>query len=388
MIDLQSFLVDKIPHRFRELRENIPPDLISYGQKSAIYNIEKGKVPKSGNFISDSLLEDYVGYFKISREELIFGNSEDFEQVIDYILMELLFPVIAEFIDYQDLPYSTYKHGNYPSLKTQRAVIELLHIFADFARWYGLRKGNTEYDKDEFVDYLTMMDIVRILCKNNFGRIFKEKIIQDIFNDSDEKFHFNRINKKLDVWLSTYFSDVFIPETIGKLRNNSIFKLGFIVKTLTTDFLVDLPESYLEEIPIEYNIPPLRIWEIPHTLEAERLVKQKQEEHFANKVPYEELYKGIEGAVLKHKPEKVGLEKRKLDDFIDGLTNMPSEFSEIHALDHGRWKIPGILTSNSQASNEFQKFMNNATLDMINHLIAVQNHFINCIKREELANFL
>ena len=287
MIDLQSFLVDKISHRFRELRENIPPDLISYGQKSAIYKIEKGEVPKSGNFISDSLLEDYVGYFKMSREELIFGNSEDFEQAIDYILMELLFPVIAEFIDYQDLPYSTYKHGNYPSLKTQRAVIELLHIFADFARWYGLRKGNTEYDKDEFVDYFTMMDIVLILCKNNFGRIFKEKIIQDIFNDSDEKFHFNRINKKLDLCLSTYFPDIFVPETIEKLRNNSIFKLGFIVKTLVSDFLVDLPESYLEEIPIEYNIPPLRIWEIPRTLEAEKLVKQKQEEYFANKVPYE-----------------------------------------------------------------------------------------------------
>lgn len=80
MIDFQEqeHLIPYIAKRFKNLRSNfyykIPPEMISNGQKSAILRTEKGQNTKSGNFITDILLDDYFDYFHTSREELIFGT--------------------------------------------------------------------------------------------------------------------------------------------------------------------------------------------------------------------------------------------------------------------------------------------------------------------------
>ncbi|MFD3042216.1 hypothetical protein ACFKJ7_00430, partial [Streptococcus agalactiae] len=47
------------------------------------------------------------------------------------------------------------------------------------------------------------------------------------------------------------------PEALKKLESDSIFKMGFMVRNLIENFLVlDLPLSYLEDVPLEeYYLP-------------------------------------------------------------------------------------------------------------------------------------
>ena len=66
--------------RFKNLWANggrkLKPEIISYGQKSAILKLEKEEVPGSGNFVSDRLLGDYFDCFNETKEYLIFGNQK------------------------------------------------------------------------------------------------------------------------------------------------------------------------------------------------------------------------------------------------------------------------------------------------------------------------
>lgn len=75
MLDLEKILRGMISAKFKDLRGSISPDIISNGQRTAIYNIEKGKNPKSGNFVTDTLLKDYSSYFGMDKSELIFGDA-------------------------------------------------------------------------------------------------------------------------------------------------------------------------------------------------------------------------------------------------------------------------------------------------------------------------
>ena len=56
MIDFEQIIIPTIASRFKRLRYNevrtLAPEIISYGQKSAILKLEKAGVPKSGNFNS------------------------------------------------------------------------------------------------------------------------------------------------------------------------------------------------------------------------------------------------------------------------------------------------------------------------------------------------
>ena len=83
MIDFEQSLIPSIASRFKRLRYNdgrkLAPEIISFGQKSAILKLEKAGVPKSGNFISDRLLGDYADYFNETKEYLIFGNQNEME---------------------------------------------------------------------------------------------------------------------------------------------------------------------------------------------------------------------------------------------------------------------------------------------------------------------
>ncbi|GAB7391291.1 hypothetical protein LGFR6_19140 [Lactococcus garvieae] len=100
MIDFQEHLIPHIAQRFKNLRSNfyykIPPEPISNVQKSAILRTEKGQNTKSGNFITDILLDDYVDYvdyFQTSREELIFGTSKEIETLLARTFTNVIYPI-------------------------------------------------------------------------------------------------------------------------------------------------------------------------------------------------------------------------------------------------------------------------------------------------------
>ena len=76
-------LIKKVSVRFRELRGSRQIETISSGQVSTIKRIESGKNIKSGNFIPDSLLEDYSRIFKIKKVRLIFGTDSEIEELLE-----------------------------------------------------------------------------------------------------------------------------------------------------------------------------------------------------------------------------------------------------------------------------------------------------------------
>jgi hypothetical protein len=399
MIDLEQKLVEKIAIRLKNLRDSkfrkIPPEEISYGQKSAILRIEKGENTNNGNFITDVLLEEYTKYFKIEKNQLIFGNDDEINDLIFDIFNEILISVIP---DNQKYKFGMKISLDEPDFKVKEVMLKLFYTFADFGRWYDLRKDTEKYYGDNPVDLVNMFLIIFTICEEKLTLSFTTHVINQVIKE--EKFYFNRINEKLDNWLLNDFSQIVLPEIINKLESNSIFKIGYMAKSLIDKFLVtDLPESFLDEIPIQYDIPPLKMWKLNFEemnevqfnemalrmgikIEGNSIIVGNNQEG-----PIEELFKGIVGAELEVNGGKVGTDKLKLDDFIRHLEEMPLDFSEIHDLNHGRWKIPGVLTVNVQASNLFQERVSNTARDMIDSLVSVQNYFINSIEQDDLKAF-
>ena len=106
MIDFEKSLIPTISFRFKNLRVNggrkLKPEVISYGQKSAILKLEKEGVPASGNFVSDRLLGDYSDYFNETKEYLIFGNQKE----IYNQLSGLFFLIFLHLISNKDVNYA------------------------------------------------------------------------------------------------------------------------------------------------------------------------------------------------------------------------------------------------------------------------------------------
>lgn len=190
MIDLQEHLTQTIASRLRALRKNehsnIPPDLIANGQKAAILRIEKGEVPRSGNFISDTLLATYSNYFSLSKTSLIFGEGIALEKLVTFLFSELSSSLMPS--DLRERlrikpPKST------PSQQVKDSLLTLYYTFADFGRWYDLRKETPQSQIEEnLIDFFTMSSIIWQLCKERFLSSFKEKVIYAVFNEQDEKF--------------------------------------------------------------------------------------------------------------------------------------------------------------------------------------------------------
>ncbi|MGO2256049.1 MAG: hypothetical protein ACTH37_09670, partial [Lactococcus cremoris] len=72
--------------------------IIANGQATAIKRIEKGKVPSSGNFISDTLLENYHDYFGMDNIGLIFGDEEEIKTAVGYVFLELSRSIMPAFV--------------------------------------------------------------------------------------------------------------------------------------------------------------------------------------------------------------------------------------------------------------------------------------------------
>lgn len=404
MINLQEHLTDTIASRLRDLRKNehssIPPDLIANGQKAAILRIEKGEVPRSGNFISDTLLDTYSNYFSLSKASLIFGEGVDLEKLVTFLFSELSSSLMPSDLR-ERLRIKPPK--SIPSQKAKDSLLTLYYTFADFGRWYDLRKGTPQARIEENpIDFLTMSTILWKLCKERFLSSFKEKVIYSVFSEQDEKFYYNRINKKVNDWLNHDFSELIIPECIKKLKKNSIFKMGYMVKALIDEFLVsDLPESYLSNIPLDVYFPPTKHYRIEPIADKEKQVKDIADkwvdslskikapvyEKDLKKIEEEHFFEGIEGITDLSTPFRKGIQKITIEDFLDNLLDLPPFMNECHFLNFSEQKIPGILSVNLQATHLFQKRINEEIEEMIDNLVGIQNHFINLIVWKELSEF-
>lgn len=358
----------------KKLRETpykkIPPDLIANGQKSAILRIEKGEKPKSGNFISDTLLDSYSNYFLKSKTELIFGTKKEYESQLFYVFRELFeWVMLKDFLDVSYYPIIPKE----PEVRVQNAITNLLYAFADFARWHDLRKEaliGTDDWEDDLIDVDSMIHILWLISKNKLIRSFEEHVIATTFHELDSKFHFNRINETFDRWLTHEFVMIIVPELLEKLEANSIFQMGFMVKNLIDKFLThDFPTSYLEDIPLEEFLPPIKSYHF-HLQKEDRTdenLKKIGEEFFRflhqkketssveelERLDKETFFQGVSGVTDESQPFVNGTRSVNVQAFLDSVLAMPEFFDRLHELNRRDQKIPGDLNCQQSCRKPF-----------------------------------
>ncbi|WP_086443696.1 hypothetical protein [Candidatus Enterococcus lemimoniae] len=402
MLNLENILIPEIAKRLKDLRvteyRKIPPELISHGQKSRILNIEKARLPKSGNFISDTLLDDYARYFTIPKAELIFGTSEETEKYLLLFFFEIFSTLTPDrFMNQLGLP----RRIESLPMPLHAAIKNVTYAFADFGRWYELKQAYETADEKETIDFLSMYKIIWRLCKKKITRSFEEKLIPDVFND---KFYFNRINEKVMNWLLSDITTIIFPEMVEKLKSDSIFKMGYIVKGLIDEALVQkFSPCYLKNIPLEEFLPPIKSFHV-HLEEEDRTeenMKKLAEETFrflhASKerlsiedleaLDKETFFEGVRGVTDESSPFVNDTRIVDAEEFIDYVMSTPTFFDKLHELNRRDRKIPGVLTVNSHASTLLQVKVNEVFEIIIDDLVRYQNIFINCIKWEELEDF-
>ncbi|WP_221912659.1 hypothetical protein [Streptococcus halichoeri] len=158
-------------------------------------------------------------------------------------------------------PFKSEEFQDDISPDTYEKFREIFTIFGDYYRWYKIRRFEDSSDKD--IDVVSMFKIVWALLNKKIVSSFKVHVITEFFNDSEPKFYFNQINIKFKLWYDKHFVNSIIPEAMGKLQTDSIFKIGFMVKDLIDNFIeVDLPKSYLEDVPLEEFFLPMKNYHI------------------------------------------------------------------------------------------------------------------------------
>ncbi|HFE9852783.1 hypothetical protein [Enterococcus faecalis] len=120
--------------------------------KAAISRIEKVIIPKSGNYITATILFDYVNIFGKSLSEIIFGTDSELEGVLCDLFYELFFTIMMkDLTSHADLYHTSYKMN----IEAQAAVLSLAEMFAEynFQRYHFLQL------EDKFMDdfYKKMM---------------------------------------------------------------------------------------------------------------------------------------------------------------------------------------------------------------------------------------
>ena len=257
MLDLEKILRKLIARRFRDLRGDTPYELIS-SQRGNISRIERGLNADSGNFVSATLLDEYSNYFGISKAELVFGDDGEIENTLCFMFLQIYVQIIPKVkVSYMKFPFKPEEFQDDISPDIYEKFREIFIIFGDYYRWYKVRKYDDNSDKD--IDVVSMFKIVWALLNKKIISSFKLYVITEFFNDSEPKFNFNQINAKFNLWYAKHFVNSIIPEALSKLQTDSIFKMGFMVKDLIDNFIeVDLPESYLEDVPLEEFLLPVK----------------------------------------------------------------------------------------------------------------------------------
>ncbi|EIA20725.1 hypothetical protein [Listeria fleischmannii] len=278
MIDLEEKLVSKIAERCENLRKNTTYRQDDIADKASISKIENAKYASGDNFITDTVLESYSAIFNISKEEIIFGNEEEIEKLLEE-LFEDLFRLISRRPLDTDMSY--YREGAYNALdvEVQKAVVNLASSFAE----YNLQRYNFLNTKEPFMDCVNkefdcyiyvngkavnierdwrsepinektvidqsyMSEKIWLICKYKLIRSFKNSVI----NNSFDEFKYSIINHNVNIWIKNQFINIIVPELIEKLKSNSILKIGYMVKNLIDEFLNEnLSDSFQKTIPIQ-----------------------------------------------------------------------------------------------------------------------------------------
>ena len=341
-------LIKKVSVRFRELRGSRQIETISYGQKSTIKRIESGKNIKSGNFIPDSLLEDYSQVFNIKKVRLIFGTDSEIEELLEITFDNYFQEILSK------------KKINDELDNFNKSFIDYLCIFAEFSTWYNLN-----LDQKCSLSFT----IPWYLIKRKLVNSFKNRVINNIFKDEDSKFLFKEIDEQFIQWLNYELANVFFPEVINKLKKETIFKIGFMINFLTKEIIEpELP--ILENGSIHFNYLRLK-----KNLDYMTTVVAKTDKGISFK--------------RKFSPPKNN-EVRKKELVSEQKTLNRNDFLNYVRSDRDTFggHVPGILTINSRASKYIQLELNDLMLNHVKEFTAYQNKLLNLIKISELEDFL
>ncbi len=195
MLDLERTLRKIIAYRFKRLRGDTPYELIS-SQRGNINRIEQGINTSSGNFVSDTLLDEYSKYFGKSKAELIFGDDDQIENTLFFMFLQMYIKIIPDVkVPDMQYPFKSEEFQDGISLDICEKFREIFIIFSDYYRWYKIRKFEEESDKD--IDVVSMFKIVWALLNKKIVSSFKVHVITEFFNDSEPKFCFNQIIERL-----------------------------------------------------------------------------------------------------------------------------------------------------------------------------------------------
>jgi hypothetical protein len=195
LLDLERTLRKIIAYRFKRLRGDTPYELIS-SQRGNINRIEQGINTSSGNFVSDTLLDEYSKYFGKSKAELIFGDDDQIENTLFFMFLQMYIKIIPDVkVPDMQYPFKSEEFQDGISLDICEKFREIFIIFSDYYRWYKIRKFEEESDKD--IDVVSMFKIVWALLNKKIVSSFKVHVITEFFNDSEPKFCFNQIIERL-----------------------------------------------------------------------------------------------------------------------------------------------------------------------------------------------
>ena len=402
MLDLEKILRKLIARRFRDLRGDTPYELIS-SQRGNISRIERGLNADSGNFVSATLLDEYSNYFGISKAELVFGDDGEIENTLCFMFLQIYVQIIPKVkVSYMKFPFKPEEFQDDISPDIYEKFREIFIIFGDYYRWYKVRKYDDNSDKD--IDVVSMFKIVWALLNKKIISSFKLYVITEFFNDSEPKFNFNQINAKFNLWYAKHFVNSIIPEALSKLQTDSIFKMGFMVKDLIDNFIeVDLPESYLEDVPMEEFLLPVKSYHFnfKENLSDEEIMKVSAEivkmtsrDNTINslediqRINEETFFAEFDFITDESTPFVNGTRRVNANSLLDSILMTPDIFDRFHDLNSNERKIPGLLSTNSQASKLFQFKVNEVYLQQIDELVRFQNIYINLIKWDELETFI
>lgn len=402
MLDLEKILRKLIARRFRDLRGDTPYELIS-SQRGNISRIERGLNADSGNFVSATLLDEYSNYFGISKAELVFGDDGEIENTLCFMFLQIYVQIIPKVkVSYMKFPFKPEEFQDDISPDIYEKFREIFIIFGDYYRWYKVRKYDDNSDKD--IDVVSMFKIVWALLNKKIISSFKLYLITEFFNDSEPKFNFNQINAKFNLWYAKHFVNSIIPEALSKLQTDSIFKMGFMVKDLIDNFIeVDLPESYLEDVPLEEFLLPVKSYHFnfKENLSDEEIMKVSAEivkmtsrDNTINslediqRINEETFFAEFDFITDESTPFVNGTRRVNANSLLDSILMTPDIFDRFHDLNSNERKIPGLLSTNSQASKLFQFKVNEVYLQQIDELVRFQNIYINLIKWDELETFI
>jgi len=455
MIDLENYLVKRISERCKTLRLNLGIPMEKISDRSAVSRIESGKVPESGNFITETVLSDYVSIFNKSYKEIIFGSEKELEDTLELLFGEMFRLICLKNLD-EDM--DLYNGLNNIDIDTQKAVLSLAETFAEFnfkrykflktddvhmdifnksldrLMWINGKIINIERDfrseeinEETVIDLIDMTDKMWLICKKKFISSFIGEVVDPIVDD----FKFSTINSTFYDWIIKRFNKIIIPEVIGKLKSVAIFKIGFMVGNLISEFLdEDLSVSFQNSVPIQRTRP--ESYQIKfNTRNLRALLGGKQDPlEFINEiineiassgekdnVPFDKyLHLGIKVQKVPemNQLEEVGIENilnRAILEKENGkILNNPlnlewgpiykvSDFDskEEMELASRKWhedkyfenqKIPGYLTNNSQILSVLQSRLNKNTYEMIEEYIDIQNNLLKLLTEKDLEKFL